>query len=111
MSKKAPSLNSVIIAGNLVKEPELKEVGEAKTPHIYFTVANNQSYKDKNGEWQDVTTFFDVEAWAANAQRVGKGCHKGDSVLIEGALKQNRWQDANGNNHSKLFIKANKIHI
>lgn len=111
MSGKAPSVNHITIAGNLVKEPELINVGERKIPKISITLAHNRSYKDKEGNWKEDTSYIDVEAWSKLAERVNKSASKGNPVLVEGTLKQDRWKGKDDKTKSRMFIRAEKIHI
>ena len=52
------NINSVIIEGNLTKAAELSSWGNG-TPYCRFTIANNESYKDEQGNWVDIPSFFD----------------------------------------------------
>ena len=52
------NINNVVIEGNLVKAAELSRWNDG-TPYCRFTIANNESYKDKDGNWTDITSFFD----------------------------------------------------
>jgi len=57
MSKRTPNVNTIIIGGNIVRDPEIKEVGDKKTKVTTITIANNRPYQDKDGNWQDETTL------------------------------------------------------
>ncbi len=111
MTNRAPSINQITISGNLVRKPEIKYVGSNDTALTKITVANNRSYLDKDKDWQQETTFVDCEVWGTRAERVEKKCDKGSPVIIEGLLKQNKWEDKDGNSHSKLLLRAQKVHI
>jgi len=111
MSTKTPNINSVILGGNIVADPEIRKIGDKKTPVTTVTIANNRRYQDKDGEWQEVTAFVDVELWSSLAEKIGQQAKKGTPVIIEGTLKQDRWEDKNGNKQSKLLIRADRVHI
>ena len=53
MSFRTPNINLIVIGGNIVREPEVKEVGGKKTKVARITVANNRPYQDKDGKWQE----------------------------------------------------------
>lgn len=110
MSFRIPSINTVSISGNIVRDAEINHVGEAKTPVTTITVAHNQRYKAKSGKWQETVSFIDVEIWGALAER-GEYYKKGVPVIVEGALKGNQWKDKEGKGHSKVVVRAAKIHV
>ena len=111
MSFRTPNINLIVMGGNIVREPEVKEVGEKKTKIARITVANNRPYQDKDGKWQEETTFVDVEVWGAQAKKIEEYCKKGTPIVAEGNLKLNKWENKEGKTFSKLLIHADKIHI
>jgi len=110
MSFRVPSINSVSISGNIVRDAEINHVGESNTPVTTITVAHNQRYKAKSGKWQETVSFIDVEVWGILAER-GSYYKKGIPVIVEGVLKNNQWKDKEGKNHSKIMVRASKIHV
>jgi len=111
MSKRTPNVNTVIIGGNIVRDPEIKEVGDKKIKVTTITIANNRPYQDKDGNWQEDTTFVDVEAWGNQAKKIEDNAEKGSPILVEGNLKLNQWENNEGKTISKILIRAEKIHI
>ena len=110
MSFRTPSINSVSISGNIVRDAEVNHVGEANTPVTTITVAHNQRYKAKSGKWQETVSFIDIEVWGALAER-GEYYKKGIPVIVEGVLKGNQWKDKEGKGHSKVVVRAARIHV
>ena len=100
------SLNSIIIEGNLTKDGELKNTSFSVCS---LSVAVNRSYKNKNDEWVDEVSFFDVECFGKMAEVAEKDAVKGRGVRIVGRLKQDRWTDENGKTFSKVKIIAEHI--
>ncbi len=109
MSSKVPYFNQIIISGNLAGNPIMRYIGEKNTPFCSFTVANNRRYLDKNENWQDETTFIEVESWHKQAEKAGANLKKGSPVIIEGNLHAKHWEDSNGRKHQKYCIKADRI--
>jgi single-strand DNA-binding protein len=68
----------------------------------------NESYSvDK--QKKTVTTFVDVQLWGVAAQNFAKLVEKGQQVFVEGALRQEIWQDKETKqNRSRLFVKADR---
>lgn len=111
MSQRAPSINSTYISGNLVRDPEVRQIGTNKTSVCTVTVANNHGYMDKENQWQEITTYVDVELWGKLAQRVENYCQKGSPIIVQGQLRQINWTDKESKKHTKLQIRGDKLHI
>lgn len=90
------SVNKVILIGNLGKDPELKYTPTG-TPVAKFTLATNERYKDKAGEWQDRTEWHNIVLWQRLAEIAGEYLKKGGKVYIEGRLQTHSWDDPKTN--------------
>jgi single-strand DNA-binding protein len=101
------SLNSILVEGNLTRDPELRQTPKG-TPVCAFAVASNRFYRYED-ELQKEVSFFDVEAWSGLAERCGKELGKGRGVRVAGRLKQDRWIDQEGKNRSKVKIVAEHV--
>jgi single-strand DNA-binding protein len=88
----ARSVNKVILIGNLGKDPEVKYTPSG-TAVAKFSLATNERYKDKSGEWQDRTEWHNIVAWQRTAEIAGEYLKKGRSVYIEGRLQTRSWDD------------------
>jgi len=102
------SLNSVNIMGNLTRDPELKYTNSGRSV-CNLSIANNRIYT-KNGERVTEVSYFDVEVWAAAAENCAKYLSKGSGVIVEGRLKQERWEK-DGKTQSRVRIAANSVHF
>lgn len=102
------NINSVVVTGNLVKDAELKTVGQSKV--INFTIAVNESVK--NGDnWEDRANFFDCSFFGKLAEKLAPYFVKGKKVMVQGILHQDRWKDSNGNNKQRIIIRANSVEL
>ncbi len=88
----AKSVNKVILIGNLGKDPEVKYTPNG-TAVAKFSLATNERYKDKAGEWQDRTEWHNIVAWQKLAELAGEYLKKGRSVYIEGRIRTHSWDD------------------
>jgi single-strand DNA-binding protein len=105
----AKSVNKVILVGNLGKDPEVKYTPSG-TPVAKFSVATNESYKDKGGQWQERTEWHNIVAWQRLAEIVGEYVKKGSKVYIEGRLQTSSWDDKEtGQKKYKTEIIANEL--
>src|SRR5437016_7842637 len=105
----AKSVNKVILVGNLGKDPEVKYTPSG-TPVAKFSLATNEGYKDKSGQWQDRTEWHNIVAWQRLAEIVGEYVKKGSKVYIEGRLQTSSWDDKEtGQKKYKTEIIANEL--
>ena len=99
------SFNKIIIVGNLGRDPELKYTSQG-TAVCSFTVASNERRKDKNGEAQDVTTWFRGTLFGQRAETFAQYLTKGKPVYVEGRLRQEVWTDRDGKERTTLEINV-----
>jgi single-strand DNA-binding protein len=90
----AKSINKVILVGNVGKDPEVKYTPSG-VALAKFSLATNERFKDKSGEWQDRTEWHNVLAWQRLAEIVGEYVHQGAKLYIEGMLQTSNWEDRN----------------
>jgi len=102
------SLNSVNIMGNLTRDPEMKYTTSGKSV-CNLSIANNRVYK-KGDERVTEVSYFDVEVWGAVAENCAKYLTKGSGIIVEGRLRQDRWE-RDGKTQSRVRIAANNIHF
>ena len=88
----AKSVNKVILIGNLGKDPEMRYTPQG-TAVAKFTLATNERFKDKDGNWQDRTEWHNLVAFARTAEIVGEYLKKGRTCYIEGSLRTSSWED------------------
>ena len=86
------SVNKVILIGNLGKDPEMKFT-QAGMPVAKFSIATNERFKDKDGNWQDRTEWHNVVAFQKLAEIIGQYLKKGGKCYIEGSLRTGSWDD------------------
>lgn len=102
------SLNSVNIMGNLTRDPEMKYTPSGKAV-CSISIANNRVYI-KNAEKVTEVSYFDVEVWGAAAENCSKYLVKGSGIIVEGRLRQDRWEK-DGKTQSRVRISANAVHF
>lgn len=106
-----PSINRVILAGNLTRDPDTKEVGTGRQL-CKFSLAINKKYKDQAGQLQSKVTYVDVSAWGDLALNCQKFLGKGAGAIVEGALELREWSDkTSGEKRSKLEVVAAQVHF
>jgi single-strand DNA-binding protein len=101
------SLNSILIEGNLVRDPEQKTLPSGSSV-CEFAVASDRFYK-QGEELEKEVSYFDVEAWSRLGQTCSQNLKKGRGVRVVGRLKQDRWVDPEGKQRSKVKIVAEHV--
>ena len=89
-----PSLNKVLLMGNLTRDPELR-VTPKGTPICQFSLAINRQFKMESGETREEVIYVDVEAWGKQGETIAKYCTKGRPLYVEGRLRLDQWEDKN----------------
>ncbi|MBZ0177650.1 MAG: single-stranded DNA-binding protein [Melioribacteraceae bacterium] len=105
---KMPELNSVIIAGNLTKDPVFRETSN-NTPVVNFHIAANRRYKDSNNQWQEDVCYVGVVAWNKLADSCRDRLKKGSAVLVDGELQSRTFKTEDDKNRTIVEIKAKRI--
>ena len=100
------NLNSVLIEGNLTKDPQITETTASVV--CKFSIATNRYYK-VNQEQQEEVSYFDIEVWAKLAERCQEYLKKGRGVRVVGRLKQDRWTDQAEQKHYRIKIVAEHV--
>jgi single-strand DNA-binding protein len=101
-------LNSLILEGNITREPEFRE-----TPHgckvCKIPLAVNRYYKNNEGVGVEEVSYFNIEAFGKIAEYCQTHSEKGRGMRVVGRLKQDRWKTADGKNTSSISIIAEHI--
>lgn len=103
------SVNKVILVGHVGKDPEVKYTPSG-TPLATFSIATNEKYKDRGGEWQERVEWHNIIAWQRLAEIVGEYAAKGSKLYIEGKLQTSSWEDRqSGGKKYRTEIVAREI--
>lgn len=97
----------VTVVGNLTADPELKTTKTGSSV-LRVGVAVNRRWKNKQDEWEEETSFFDVNAWGELADNVASSLSKGSRVIVSGRLEQQSWEKE-GQKQSKVVLVADDI--
>jgi len=101
------NLNTIILEGNLVRDPLYKSTPKG-TPVCTFSIASNRYFKHDT-DYEKEVSFFDVETWSKLADNCSHLGHKGRGVRVVGRLKQERWNSNDGKPHSRVMIIAEQV--
>lgn len=98
------SENTVTLVGNATKDPDLRYTASGSAVAA-FGLAVNRRYQ-QNGEWVEVTSFFNIVAWRDLGEHLAASITKGTRVFVTGRLEQRSYDDKEGNKRSVTEVIA-----
>lgn len=101
--------NKVSLIGRLGATPEVTTFEKGSTL-ARFTLATNERYKDKSGNWQDNTQWHTINAWGSQAERA-KTLDKGMEIILEGRLVHQSYESKTGEKKFTTVIEASAFLI
>ena len=104
------SINKVILVGNVGKDPEVKYL-ESGTAVARFSLATNETYKNKSGEKVTNTEWHNIEVWRGTAEFVDKYVKKGTQLYVEGKIRTENWEDKEGNKRYTTKILVDSLQL
>ncbi len=100
---------TLTVVGRLGADPDLKFL-DSGTSVAKMSVANTQRMKDKDGNYSDrETIWYRVELWGKAGEAATDALHKGDLVIVNGALFQSSWTNKNGEEVRDMVIRAEHV--
>ena len=103
-----PDVNSVLIAGNLTRNPSFRRTTNG-TPVTNFWIASNRRFKDNNGHWRESVCYVGVVAWYKLAENCAENLRKSHPVVIEGELQSRSLRTEDGYARNIVEIKARRV--
>jgi len=104
------SVNKVILVGRLGRDPETRYTGGGQAV-ANFSVATDESYKDKAGERQKRTEWHKIVVWGKQAEIAQQYLKKGSLIFIEGRIQSREWQDKEGQKRTSFEIVASNFRM
>ena len=103
------SFNRVIMVGNLTRDPDYKQLASGQAV-CRLGLASNRQFKNKqSGDMIQEVCYIDIDVWGPQAESCRQYLQKGRPILVEGRLKLDSWDDANGQKRSKHSIVADRV--
>jgi single-strand DNA-binding protein len=103
------TFNKVILLGNLTRDPELRYTPQGSAV-CEFALALNYQYTNKQtGQKVEEVSFIDIVAWGKTGEICAEYLKKGRQVMVEGRLKQDRWEAQDGKKMSKVRVTAENV--
>mgnify|MGYP000034507044 FL=1 len=105
-----PSVNKVILMGNLGRDPEVRFMPNGDAV-CNFSIATTDTWKDKAGERQEKTEWHNIVMYRRLAEIAGEYLKKGRPVYIEGRLQTRKWQTKEGQDRYSTEIIADSMQM
>jgi single-strand DNA-binding protein len=97
-------MNSIVIVGNLTRDPETRFAVNGSAV-VTFTVAHNRRQKNDDGTWQDGdSSFIDCVAFGTLGEAIAETLSKGQRSIVAGRLQQRSWETPDGDRRSKVEL-------
>ena len=101
-------LNKVFLQGNLTEDAELRATQNSSV--LKMRVAVNERYKTGDGDWKEKVEFINVDLWGKRGEALSEYLKKGSSVLIEGSITTDSWDDKDsGKKRYSTSVRAHNI--
>jgi single-strand DNA-binding protein len=104
------SVNKVILVGRLGRDPETRYTSAGQAV-CNFTLATDETYKDRNGERQKRTEWHKIVVWAKQAEIAQQYLHKGSLIFVEGRIQTRQWDDREGQKRTTVEIVATNFRM
>src|ERR1700737_3719083 len=102
------SVNKVILVGRLGRDPETRFTPNGQAV-CNFSLATDESYKDRAGERQKRTQWHRIVLWGKLAELAQQYLKKGSLIYIEGRIQSRQWDDREGQKRTSFEIVANAM--
>ena len=104
------SVNKAILVGRLGRDPEVRYTSGGQAV-CNFTLATDESFKDRSGERQKRTEWHRIVLWSKLAEIAQQYLKKGMLVYIEGRIQSRQWDDRAGNKRTTVEIVGNVMRM
>ena len=103
------TINSVVLVGNLTKDPELRHT-PAGMPVCSMRLAVNTRRKDAaTGQWGEKPNYFDITVWGQQGENCAQYLAKGRRVGVQGRLEWREWEAQDGGKRQAVEVVADSV--
>jgi len=104
------SVNRAILVGRLGRDPETRYTSGGQAV-CNFTLATDETYRDRNGERQKRTEWHRIVVWGKQAEIAQQYLHKGSLIFVEGRIQTRQWDDREGQKRTTMEIVATNFRM
>ena len=103
-------MNRAILVGRLGRDPETRYTSGGQAV-CNFTLATDETYRDRNGERQKRTEWHRIVVWGKQAEIAQQYLHKGSLIFVEGRIQTRQWDDREGQKRTTVEIVASNFRM
>src|SRR5437879_11339785 len=103
-------VNRAILVGRLGRDPETRYTSGGQAV-CNFTMATEETYKDRNGERQKRTEWPRIVVWGKQGEIAQQYLHKGSLIFVEGRIQTRQWDDREGQKRTTVEIVASNFRM
>jgi len=101
--------NTITVVGNITRDPELKFLNSGQAA-LRLSIAVSRRWQNRQTqEWEEKTSFFDVQCYGPMAENAANSFSKGTRVIVTGRMEQRSWETENGEKRSAFEIVADEV--
>ena len=104
------TVNRVEIVGHVGADPKITTF-EDKKQVARLSVATDDSYKDRSGEWRQETTWHAVVAWSGKDMPPFTEIKKGQCVSVQGKIRNRSYEGRDGQTRYFYEILAHSLKV
>lgn len=103
-------INKVILVGKAGKDADIKHF-QNDNAVLEFSLATTESWKDKEGKWQEKTEWHQVKMFGKNVGKIAERILKGLTIYVEGKISTRSYDDKDGNKRYVTEIVADQLRV
>lgn len=101
--------NKIILVGRMTRDAEHRIFDSGNTLTEFCVAVGGRYKNDRTGQWDEKTEYLDCKVWGPRGNFIVEHCGKGDTMLVEGKLTIEKWEDQQGQKKQKAIINAFKF--
>ena len=103
------SINSVVLVGNLTRDPELRHTPSGTAVCSLRLAVNTRRKDGSTGQWTEKPNYFDVVVWGQQGENCAQYLAKGRRVGVQGRLEWREWEGQDGSKRQAVEIVAESV--
>lgn len=105
----AQNINSVVLTGNLTRDPELRNLPSGMSVCELRIAVNTRRKNGSTGDWEDKPNYFDVKVWGSQGDACARFLSKGRPMAVQGRLEWREWETQDGGKRQAIEIIAESV--
>jgi single-strand DNA-binding protein len=103
------TINSVVLVGNLTRDPELRHTSSGMAVCSLRIAVNTRRKDAATGQWGEKPNYFDVTVWGQQGESCAQYLSKGRQVGVQGRLEWREWDAQDGTKRQAVEVVADSV--